>query len=75
MLEKQEKWVRFEKLHVCNYGALGGSYEFIFDRLQTLIVGACGTGKSTIVNALAELGAVDGVMRSSISHQKRCLLR
>lgn len=53
--------VRFVKLHLRNYGIFLGSNEFNFDRHRTLIFGRCGTGKTTIVNALAQLGPTKGV--------------
>lgn len=53
--------VRFERLHLQNYGVFAGSNDFVFDRHRTLIVGAGDTGKTTIVNALAHLGPAPGV--------------
>lgn len=53
--------VRFVKLHLRNYGIFLGSNELNFDRHRTLILGRCGTGKTTIVNALAHLGPAQGV--------------
>jgi tetratricopeptide (TPR) repeat protein len=50
--------VRFEKILLQNYGIFIGSNEIIFDQNNTFIVGA---GKTTIVDALANLGPVSGV--------------
>lgn len=61
MQENRISSVRFEKLHLHNYGVFLGSNDFVFDRKRTLIVGASGTGKTTIVNALANLGRAPGV--------------
>lgn len=61
MTDIQSNSVRFVKLHLRNYGIFSGSNELNFDRHRTLIVGSCGTGKTTIVNALAQLGPAKGV--------------
>jgi hypothetical protein len=53
--------VRFEKLDLHNYGVFFGSHNFMFERQQTIIVGDHATGKTTIVNALANLGPARGV--------------
>jgi ABC-type glutathione transport system ATPase component len=53
--------VRFIKLYLRNYGVFLGSNEIDFDRHCTLIIGNSGTGKTTIVNALANLGPAIGV--------------
>jgi ABC-type nitrate/sulfonate/bicarbonate transport system ATPase subunit len=53
--------VRFVKLHLNNYGIFLGSNELNFDHHRTLIVGMGGTGKTTIVNTLAQLGPATGV--------------
>jgi|GEM_PF-1111398 ABC-type glutathione transport system ATPase component len=53
--------VRFIKLSLRNYGVFLGSNEIDFDSLCTLIVGVSGTGKTTIVNALANLGPTIGI--------------
>jgi energy-coupling factor transporter ATP-binding protein EcfA2 len=61
MTDIQSNSVRFVKLHLRDYGIFLGSNELNFDRHRTVIVGRGGTGKSTIVNALAKLGPVKGV--------------
>jgi ABC-type glutathione transport system ATPase component len=61
MADIPSKSVRFVKLHLRDYGIFLGSNELNFDRHRTLIVGMGGTGKTTIVNALAHLGPVKGV--------------
>lgn len=61
MTDIPSNYVRFVKLHLRNYGIFLGSNEFNFDRHRTLILGRCGTGKTTIVNALAQLGLAQGV--------------
>lgn len=61
MTDIQSNSVRFVKLHLRNYGIFLGSNELNFDRHRTLILGRCGTGKTTIVNALAHLGPAQGV--------------
>lgn len=53
--------VRFIKLYLRNYGVFLGSNEIDFDRYCTLIIGNSGTGKTTIVNALANLGPATGI--------------
>ncbi len=57
----QSNSVRFLKLHLKNYGIFLGPNEISFDRHCTLIIGMGGTGKTTIVNALANLGPAKGV--------------
>jgi energy-coupling factor transporter ATP-binding protein EcfA2 len=61
MTDIQSNSVCFVKLHIRNYGVFLDSNEINFDRHQTLILGKCGTGKTTIVNALVQLGPVKGV--------------
>ena len=61
MQNKHIQSLRFEKLHLHNYGIFKGSHDFIFDRQQTLIIGANGTGKTTIVDALVNLGPAAGI--------------
>ena len=61
MLETLPNSVRFLKLHLKNYGIFLGSNEINFDRHRTLIAGSNGTGKTIIVNALANLGPAKGV--------------
>ena len=61
MQDLNAKSVRFEKLHLHNYGVFFGSHNFMFERQQTIIVGDHATGKTTIVNALANLGPARGV--------------
>ena len=61
MKEECHNSVRFEKLHLQNYGCFHGVHDFVFDRERTLIVGNGGTGKTIIANALANLGPVPGV--------------
>jgi len=61
MQEIQSNSVRFLKLQLKNYGIFLGSNKINFDRRRTLIVGMNGTGKTTIVNALANLGPATGV--------------
>ncbi len=53
--------VRFERMCLHNYGAFLGAKEFIFDEQRTLIIGRNGTGKTTIMKALANLGPAQGV--------------
>lgn len=53
--------VRFEKILLQNYGIFLGSNEIIFDQNSTFIVGTGGVGKTTLVDALANLGPVSGV--------------
>ncbi len=53
--------LRFEKLSMQNYGVFQGSNEFVFNNQRTVIMGANGTGKTTIFNALANLGPAPGV--------------
>jgi len=48
--------VRFIKLYLRDYGVFLGSNEIDFDQKRTLIIGCGGTGKTTIFNALANLG-------------------
>jgi|AP95_1055475.scaffolds.fasta_scaffold18981_5 ABC-type glutathione transport system ATPase component len=61
MKDINTKSIRFEKLHLHNYGIFYGSHDFVFERQQTIIVGDPGSGKTTIVNALANLGPARGV--------------
>ena len=65
MQDLNAKSVRFEKLHLHNYGVFFGSHDFVFERQQTIIVGGCGAGKTTIVNALANLGPARGIKPNS----------
>ena len=53
--------VLFEKVCLDDYGVFLGLNEFLFDRHLTLIMGAGGTGKTTIMNALSNLGPAEGV--------------
>jgi hypothetical protein len=48
--------VRINKLYLRDYGIFAGINELVFDRHRTLIVGQGGTGKTTIFNALANMG-------------------
>ena len=61
MQKRDINTVRFEKLSLHNYGIFHGSNDFVFNRQRTLIVGAGGTGKTTIMNALDNLGTAPGV--------------
>ena len=54
--EEALNFVRFEMMRLHNYGAFLGSRDFIFDKQRTLIMGRNGTGKTTIMKALANLG-------------------
>ena len=56
MIDTPSNSVHFVTLHLRDYGVFLGSNELNFNRHQTLIVGIGGTGKTTIVNALAQLG-------------------
>jgi len=67
MQELHPNFVRFMKLSLNNYGVFKGSNVFVFDEHRTIITGAHGTGKTTIVNALANLGPVTGVERNIYS--------
>jgi ABC-type glutathione transport system ATPase component len=61
MKEIHTNSVRFEKVHLHNYGIFRGSNDVVFDRQRTIIVGAGGTGKTIIMNAIAHLGPAPGV--------------
>ena len=65
MVDIEFNSVHFIKLHLRNYGVFLGSNELNFDRHQTFILGRSGTGKTTIVNALAQLGPAQGVKANS----------
>lgn len=54
-------FVRFKRLHLQNYGVFFGLNDFVFDQQRTIIVGAGGSGKTTIVNALVHNGPAPGV--------------
>lgn len=53
--------LRFLKMNIQNYGPFLGSHDFVFGTQQTLIIGEGGTGKTTIVNILKNLGPAPGV--------------
>jgi hypothetical protein len=48
--------VRIEKLSLRDYGIFSDMNEIMFDSRRTLIIGGGGTGKTTIFNALVNLG-------------------
>lgn len=54
----KDNFFRYQKLRLHNYGIFRGDIEFVFDHQRTIIVGAGGTGKTTIVQALAKMGHV-----------------
>ena len=49
-------WVRYDRIVLRNCGPFRGTNVFTFPRDRTVIVGACGAGKSTLASALAGLG-------------------
>ena len=53
--------VRIEKLSFRDYGTFSDMNELIFDSQRTLIIGEGGTGKTTIFNALVNLGPAKGI--------------
>ena len=59
--EEAHNSVRFERMRLHNYGAFLGLKDFIFDKQRTLIMGRNGTGKTTIMKALANMGPAPGV--------------
>ena len=62
MQDIQYGFVRLEKIILHNYGIFKGTHDFVLEPHRTIIQGDSGTGKTTIVNALAKLGPVPGVM-------------
>ena len=53
--------VHFESICLNNYGTFQGFNEFLFERERTLIMGAGGSGKTTITNAFENLGPTEGI--------------
>ena len=58
MQKKHIDTVRFEKISLDNYGIFQRSHDFVFNRQRTLIVGGDGTGRTTIMKALSNLGSL-----------------
>ena len=56
MNEISRDFVRFDEIHLENYGIFSGSNSFVFDRRRTVILGNNGSGKTTLFNALVRLG-------------------
>jgi ABC-type glutathione transport system ATPase component len=61
------KTFRFVELSLNNYGVFADFNELIFNPQHTLIVGPCGSGKTTIADALGSLGPKAGVCPHSNS--------
>jgi len=61
MQEPYSNSVRFVKLRHKNYGVFLGSNEIHLDHQRTLIVGSGGTGKTIIVNVLANSALAKGM--------------
>ena len=53
MEKRKHNFIRFDAIHICDYGIFSGSNEFRFKKRRTIIFGDNGSGKSTIFNALA----------------------
>ncbi|MEI8344919.1 MAG: AAA family ATPase [Candidatus Omnitrophota bacterium] len=60
-MNPKKRYLRFVSLRFRNYRVFQGVNEFRFNRHQTIIVGGSATGKTTIVEALANLGPKIGI--------------